>query len=144
MDNEHTIRRGPTPMLEIIITTGIFISISVLILRIFFGANKLQERGTNITQSMIYSEAVAERIKGSASYDLDLEELGMVLVEEDGEPLYQKYYNQDWMEVDTPDTYLLQVKRVHVERQYGKLNTYIIEVMDEDRTWCKLSVKRYL
>lgn len=70
-------RTGKMPMLEMIITIGIFAVVSVFILELFLSANTLQNRAKDKSKAMILAETIAETVKSSKDFESAAKELGM-------------------------------------------------------------------
>lgn len=57
------------PMLELILTIGIFAIISVFLLELFLSANALQLKGKEMGKATVMAESIAEDIKGVADFE---------------------------------------------------------------------------
>ena len=64
------------PLLELVITIGIFAVISVFLLELFLAANSLQQKARDTGKATIFSENIAENIKGAEKKEKAIEELG--------------------------------------------------------------------
>lgn len=108
------------PMLEIVISIGIFTIISVFLLQMFLSANALQEKSEDVGKSIIRAENIAETIKATndarqAAADLGLSK-AFVQIEatekaydlqkiekeekENSKEVYLTYYNSNWEQID--------------------------------------------
>lgn len=79
------------PMLEIVISVGIFTIISVFLLKMFISANTLEENAKILTKAVLSSETIAETIKGEKNLEKAMNELAFNK-EEDG--TYKGTYNE--------------------------------------------------
>lgn len=79
------------PMLEIVISVGIFTIISVFLLKMFISANTLEENAKILTKAVLSSETIAETIKGEKNLEKAMNELAFNK-EKDG--TYKGIYNE--------------------------------------------------
>lgn len=120
-------RSAKMPMLEIIITIGIFAVVSVFILELFLSANTLQSRAKDKSKAIVLAESIAETVKSSTTFEeavkeLDLEQtVGGVTWQKDGSHqvnlmdtsetnedtliVYTGHFDENWKAVKNEDTY---------------------------------------
>ena len=97
------------PLLELVITIGIFAVISVFLLELFLAANSLQQKARDTGKATILSENIAENIKGAEKKEKAIEELG-----------FQTRYGK-WNE--TKGVY--PIAAIRKEKQEGDTQIYI-------------------
>lgn len=65
------------PMLEIVITIGIFAIISIFLLQMFLSSHALQEKSEDVGKSILKAENIAETIKSTSSIEQAVEQLNL-------------------------------------------------------------------
>lgn len=120
-------RSAKMPMLEIIITIGIFAVVSVFILELFLSANTLQSRAKDKSKAIVLAESIAETVKSSKTFEeavkeLDLKQtVGKVAQQKDGSLqvnitdksndtkdtmiVYTGHFDENWKTTKEEDTY---------------------------------------
>lgn len=120
-------RSAKMPMLEIVITIGIFAVVSVFILELFLSANTLQNRAKDKSKAIVLAETIAETVKSSETFEGAAEELGLdktigrITQQKNGSyqiskidesngvkdsiVVYTKHFDEDWNTVKEEDTY---------------------------------------
>lgn len=119
-------RSAKMPMLEIIISIGIFAVVSVFILELFLAANTLQNRARDKSKAIVLAETIAESVKSAKSFEDAAQELDLVktagslskkkngyyqvskIDEAKGSEsieLYTRHYDENWEKADGEDTY---------------------------------------
>lgn len=131
---------GKLPMLELIISIGVFAIISVFLLEMFLGADSMEKKTKDQGKAFTLAETVAETIKGADSLDAAVSQLGMeqqwgtVAQQEDGSYLvgdlsdtqstdgalvYLLHYDKNWEKTEQEDNYSL-ILVPYEETVYGK------------------------
>ena len=131
---------GKLPMLELIISIGVFAIISVLLLEMFLQANSIQKNTRDQGKAITLAENVAETIKAADSLDAAVSQLGMkaqwgtVTLQEDGSycvedlseqeseegaQIYLLHYNENWEVAQQEDMYSV-ILMPYREAVYGK------------------------
>lgn len=137
------------PMLEMVITIGIFTIISAFVLKLFVSADSLKTRAAETGKAVMCAENAAEAIKGSKSIDEAALLLG--LREKDGG--YVGYYNSKWEVVESADSYSLIINPIVASQGNGIMISADISVKRLDENgWSKdndgilysLQVKHYV
>ena len=120
-------RSAKMPMLEIIITIGIFAVVSVFILELFLSANTLQSRAKDKSKAIVLAESIAETVKSSKTFEEAVKELDLkqtvgeitqgkdgsiqinITDNSDGEKntmiVYTCHFDENWMTTKEEDTY---------------------------------------
>ncbi len=105
------------PMIELILVIGIFSVISVFIVQMYMGTNRLQQKATDISKATIQAETVTEHIKHSASIGETARLLNMVAYDTSSYN-YCIYYDHDWNQTSSPSDNIILVNST-VEKQVG-------------------------
>lgn len=127
MAKELETRSAKMPMLEIIITIGIFAVVSVFIMELFLSANTLQNRAKDKSKAIILAETIAETVKSSKDFEEATEELGLKktvgrITQKDGEnyqvseidksddgkdsiDIYIGHFDENWQAVQEENCY---------------------------------------
>lgn len=120
-------RSAKMPMLEIVITIGIFAVASVFILELFLDANTFQSRARDKSKAIVLAESIAETVKSSQTFEEAARELGInktiakLVQQEDGSYLVSEidksketkdsitvftgHFDEKWKAVKEEDTY---------------------------------------
>ncbi|MDE7424570.1 MAG: hypothetical protein K2N51_12935 [Lachnospiraceae bacterium] len=120
-------RSAKMPMLEIIITIGIFAVASVFILELFLSANTLQNRAKDQSKAVVLAETIAETVKSCKVFEEAADGLGLEKtvaritqqkngsyeiskIDEpedmkDGIAVYTGHFDENWKAVKEEDTY---------------------------------------
>ncbi|MDO5291218.1 MAG: hypothetical protein Q4F05_00580 [bacterium] len=128
MGNKIRSRKLNTTMLEIICTLGILVIVSVLLLKLFLGANSLEMKARDISEACIISESMAETIKGSRSIEEALKTLKVNQIQDNyTTSIYERYYDADWNPVKKKNRYRVTLT---IEQQtVGENNMYLIDIV---------------
>lgn len=103
-------RKLNMPMLEIIITLGILMIVSVFLMRLFLGANSLENKARDISKACILAENAGEVIKATEDLETAIIELNLTKTDSEGEGLtFEKHFDSKWQEVDTTGAYTMKV-----------------------------------
>lgn len=117
-------RKLNMPMLEIIITLGILMIVSVFLMRLFLGANSLENKARDISKACILAENAGEVIKAAEDVKDARLQLHLNLKAMEGEALiFKKQFDSKWQEVNKEGAYTMQV--VIKETEYGE--KYLVE-----------------
>ncbi len=120
-------RKLNMPMLEMIITLGILIVISVFIMRLFLGANSLETKARDISKACILAQSVGETIKSAESLEEAIKELDLIRIEDNGEAkVVQSYYDSNWKECKEPKTYTMTI--AITETPYGSSKLLVADI----------------
>lgn len=71
------IRSSGMPMLELVITIGVFLIVSVFVIQLFLAGDNLRSRAKDVSKAVILSERIAETIKGTENMEKATEMLGL-------------------------------------------------------------------
>lgn len=114
------------PMVELIVSIGIFAVLSVFLMEMFLAANSLSQKARDEGKAITLAETIAETIKTADCEDTALEEIGAgtkwacVESKEDGSSklsnildketenstkVYVLHYDKKWNKVDKEDAY---------------------------------------
>ncbi|MDO5518959.1 MAG: hypothetical protein Q4G58_00565 [bacterium] len=128
MSSKIKSRRLNASMLEIICTLGILVVVSVLLLKLFLGANSLETKARDISEACILAESMAETIKGSNSIEEALKTLKVNQIQDNyTTSIYEKYYDTDWKPVKKKSRYRVTLT---VEQQtVGEHVMYMIGIV---------------
>lgn len=137
ISGSHT---GGMPMLEIIITIGIFTAISVFILNLFVSADTLENRAMDTSKAVLCAENAAEAIRAADSFAEVIEVLGLkeekgTIRNESGQSIqldvledgmgtdlyYTAHYDKDWKMVDEKSMFCLLVVPSAQEDEFGSM-----------------------
>ncbi|HHV13539.1 MAG TPA: hypothetical protein GXX75_25065 [Clostridiales bacterium] len=118
MDIDRSSRSFRIVMIECILMFGVFAVMSVVIAKMFLSADHMSKEAVSYSQAVIRAENIAERLKGSDSFETVLVELGMKKVVEGDRNLYQGYYGRDWEPAKDRGMYEITVD---VEKTSGSL-----------------------
>lgn len=133
-------RSSGMPMLEIVLSIGIFTIISVFILQLFLSADSLERQAKDISKAVIYAENVAEVIKSYGSVESGMNFLGFSknfgILEYEIEEKWSKKemthyvlsYDQDWNITKEERTYEVIVIPELLEEDLGSLSYVYIYV----------------
>jgi type II secretory pathway pseudopilin PulG len=108
------------PMIELILVIGIFAVISVFIVQMYMGTNRLQNKATDISKAMIQAETVTEQIKHSASIGETAKVLGMVAYDSSSHN-YCLYYDNDWKQTSSPSDNIILVTSTVEKKENGRM-----------------------
>lgn len=111
------------PMLEMVITVGLFTIISVIILHMFLAANRIQTDALEISKAVIKAERIAEGIKGQDTIEEAEILLKMQKINVNANIIY---YNNEWKQVDNKDIYYAEINRELIENNFGTISKYTI------------------
>lgn len=78
MTKESKSSSAKMPMLEIVITIGIFAIISVFIVELFLSANTIQTRARDKSKAVILAETIAETMKSAKDFKEAAKELNLI------------------------------------------------------------------
>lgn len=139
------------PMIEMIIVYVIFMIASVIVVRMFISTYRVKTKATDISQSLMEAESIAERFKGS-NETLDIEkELGAVKIDT-LDSAYALYYDSNWKQTKEQEDNIIVISPTQKATKYGVMDVYEIKAYDkksiagiteETETLCHLQVKRY-
>lgn len=131
-------RSSGMPMLEIIISIGIFTIISVFVLQLFLSANSLECKAKDISKAVIQSESMAEAIKASASVEEAIALAGYSMsatqtLESEGQENteYIIYLNRSWKQVKEPYYYTMTIHTTKLNSENGVLVEADIAVLKD-------------
>ncbi len=114
---DHSIRM---PMIELIIVIGIFVVISVFLVRMFMGTYRLQNNATDLSSAVIKAETVAEYIKNTASIGEAAIQLQMESY--DNTSLnYCIYYDDDWNQTKSPSANIIVITSTITRGESGRM-----------------------
>lgn len=107
-----------TPMLEIVLSIGIFGVISVFILQLFLAADTFQKKSKDLSRAVIEAQSVMEVLKAMDNKEaIDYMKLSL---KEDN--TYVKYYDDKWQPCDKEGKFSIIVKINVQEETRGSLN----------------------
>lgn len=136
------------PLLELIITIGIFAVISVFLLELFLAANSLQQKASDTGKATILSENIAENIKGAEKKEKAIEKLGFQTrygkwnktkgvypsveirkeKQEEDTQIYIKYCDSKWKATKQESSYSIILVPVKAKVKNKTIDTYEIYV----------------
>jgi type II secretory pathway pseudopilin PulG len=108
------------PMIELILVIGIFAVISVFLVQMFMGTNRLQSKATDISKALIQAETVAEQIKNSASIGETAKVFGMTSYDNSAFN-YCIYYDNDWKQTKDPSNNIVLVTSSIEKKENGRM-----------------------
>lgn len=135
------------PMLELVISIGVFAVISVFLLEMFLAANSLQQKAKDEGKAITKAETIAEMLKSADSLEAVAKELSMkpmwgeVKEQKDGSyqianltreqaegmtQIYALHYDKDWNAVDKEDMYSILVVPYQMTVQDETIENYAI------------------
>lgn len=135
------------PMLELVVSIGVFAVISVFLLEMFLAANSLQQKAKDEGKAITKTETIAETLKSADSLEEAVSDLSMQpmwgevkqqkdgsyqiknLTKEQGEGLTQIYalhYDKDWNLVEKEDMYSILVIPYQMAVQGETMENYAI------------------
>ena len=118
-------------MLELVIVIGIFTILSILIVQMFVGTNRLQNQAVDLSKAMITVESLAEEMKQVASIN-EVEEL-YSLTELEREPYgYVIYYDRNWERTSEEDTNIIIIHASEEIKDSGRMITADIRAFTEE------------
>lgn len=130
------------PMLEMIISIGVFAVISVFILQLFLSGNTMQSKAKDISKGIILAENAAETIKGSKDLESAIQTLGLeksnftikgeekderiadyieIIEQSTSEAAYITYYNESWQQAEQEAAYGMLLLPKKTEMEYGTI-----------------------
>lgn len=125
-------RKLNMPMLEIVITLGILTVVSVFVLRLFLGANSLENKAKDISKACIMVQSTGETIKAAISIEEAVDTLGAIESGTSGDArIYKKYYNSGWKETREPSAYTMTLTIAETSLETGSMITADIEITKE-------------
>ena len=114
------------PMIELVIVIGVFAVISIFLVRMFLGTNRLMNHATDISHAVISAESVAEQIKNTASIGETANLLHMVAY--DNTSLnYCIYYDKDWNQTVEPSEHIIIVTSSIEKKTSGRMVKAVIQ-----------------
>ncbi len=152
MEIEKTSRTFRIVMIEFVLMLGVFAAMSVIIVRIFLSADHMSRRALDYSKAVIEAENIAERLKGSTSFEAALADMGMEKTTDEGTGFYRGYYEQDWEQSDDTGIYEITVYLERVAGRAGHLEKARITASrvkerigsEEDlHSLCRLSVSKF-
>lgn len=121
MNNENDKSRSfRMPMIELILVIGIFAVISVFIVQMYMGTNRIQNKATDISKAMIQAETVTEQIKHSASIGETAKVLGMVAFDNTAHN-YCIYFDNNWKQTSSPSENIILVTSTVEKKENGRM-----------------------
>ena len=135
------------PMLELVVSIGVFAVISVFLLEMFLAANSLQQKAKDEGKAITKTETIAEMLKSADSLEEVVHDLSMHpmwgevkeqkdgsyqiknLTKEQGDGLTQIYslhYDKDWNLVEKEDMYSILVIPYQMAVQGETMENYAI------------------
>ncbi len=125
-------RKLNMPMLEIVITLGILTIVSVLLMKLFLGANSLETKAKDISKACILVQSTGETIKAASSLETAVKDLGLENPERMGDTdVYKLYYDSKWQEVKAPRSYTMSISITKTEYGQNQMITAEITVIKE-------------
>lgn len=147
MKKVNSSKTSSMPMLELIIIIGIFAISSIFILQMFLTANTVEQKAKDKSKSVLIAENIVEAIKAHNNFQETMKSLefsnaaGMVEENADGSykiskiesqekientddeaaVSYIKFYNKNWQETDTEDTYCVLVFPSYNQAEAGMM-----------------------
>ncbi len=108
------------PMIELVIVIGIFVVISVFLVRMFMGTYRLQNNATDLSRAVIKAETIAEHIKNTASIGEAATQLEMDSY--DSTSLnYCIYYDDSWNQTKTPSVNIIVITSTITKGETGRM-----------------------
>lgn len=108
-------------MIEFVLMLGIFAIIGVIIVKMFLSADAMSKEAEDYSKAVIKTESIAERLKGSSSFQEVLDELGMEKISDPDQLLYRTYYGRDWEPSDETGVYEIVIRLEYVPGSSGHL-----------------------
>ena len=147
MKRINSSKTSSMPMLELIIIVGIFAISSIFILQMFLTANTIEEKARDKSKGILIAENIAENIKAGNQFQETMKSLGFsnasgmvetnpdgsykitkITTQESGKEIeegaaasYIKFYNKNWQETDTEDTYCVVVFPTYSQGENGTM-----------------------
>lgn len=126
MQEKQTKSAFRMPMIELIIVIGVFALLSVFLVQMFMGTNRLQKRSTDISKALICTQTIAEQIKHTASIGETAEKFQMIAY--DNTSLnYCIYYDKDWKQTSLPSDNLILVQSMITHEKTGRMVSAVIK-----------------
>ncbi|MDD5936962.1 MAG: hypothetical protein PUC65_15600 [Clostridiales bacterium] len=121
MDQENEQNRSfRLPMIELVLIIGIFAIISVFLVRMFMGTNRLQKEATDLSCAVIKAESIAEEIKNTASVGEAATQLGMISYDNTSQN-FCMYYDKDWNQTLSPSVNIIVVTSTITRGETGRM-----------------------
>lgn len=108
------------PMIELVIVIGIFVVISVFLVRMFMGTYRLQNNATDLSRAVIKAETIAEQIKNTASIGEAAIELQMESYDNTSQN-YCIYYDDDWNQTKSPSVNIIVITSTITKGESGRM-----------------------
>lgn len=149
MEKRKQSQNAKLPMLELIISIGVFAVISVFLLEMFLVANSLQQKAKDQGIAITKAETIAETIKSADGFSEVETELGFtkmwgtMVEQEDGSyqitrldqkekkdttVVYVLHFNEEWEPATKEDTYSVLVVPYTKTMQEGTVENYEVYV----------------
>lgn len=113
------------PMIELVIVIGIFAVISIFLVQMFMGTNRLLNHATNISHAVICAESIAEQIKNTASIGETANQLHMVSYDNTSQN-YCIYYDEEWNQTAEPSDHIIIVTSSVEKKTSGRMVNAVI------------------
>lgn len=149
MEKRKQSQNAKLPMLELIISIGVFAVISVFLLEMFLAANSLQQKAKDQGIAITKAETIAETIKSADTFSETEADLGFTKMwgkmteQEDGTyqiagldqkekkdtmVVYVLHFNEEWEPVTEEDTYSVLVVPYTKTMQESTVENYEVYV----------------
>lgn len=119
------------PMLEIVISVGIFTIISVFLLKMFISANTLEEDAKILTKAVLSSETIAETIKAEKNFEQAMSGLEF---EKEENGTYKGAYNE---------IFTVVISGAFTDNNAGTLMTVVIDMYHDGKKIYTLNTAAY-
>lgn len=96
-------------LLEMVLSLGIFIFVSVFILKMFVGANSIETKAKDISKATIKAESIVEQIKGSDNIKEVAMDMKTSWVEKENQMVLEQFYNKEWQETKKNAIYRITI-----------------------------------
>jgi hypothetical protein len=140
-------------IIEFILMLGVFTVMSVIIVKMFLSADHMSREALDYSKAVIKSESIAERLKGSTSFEAVLTDLGMIKAVDGDKTFYYGYYGRDWERSQETGMYEITVYLENIAGSNGHMEkAEIITARVKERTGsqdelndlCRLNVSKYI
>lgn len=112
------------PVMELLISIGIFAVISIFLIRFFVTSNRISEDASALSKASILSETAMELIKGKSVKEVPGILDGKMSSEKDG--VFTVRYDSDFKTVADGGTYLMEITETSEKTASGSLRNYFV------------------
>jgi hypothetical protein len=145
MNKSLHIRASEMPMLELVISIGIFSVISVFLLQLFLSADTLEKKAVDLSKATIQAETIAEGIKGCDTME---EACRLLHVTPLKNSTYEIRYDANWHVTSKDTKYGAAILPDVIETEYGIRTKVLITMFRigenrETKIIYQLPIERY-